>query len=170
MAGMRCKVCGHPDRGVVDRLLAAGSVSVRSIAIQFNLSKSSLLRHQSSHILKAIERQIQRRRQRDEEVLADVWGQRLHETYESARRGLARAEADDERWTNAIGFLSQMNKAVETGMKMTGQIEGGRGTTNVTIEQLVVLPHSALPTPVAMDETVIDLKPLPDLDDARRGR
>jgi hypothetical protein len=52
---------------------------------------------------------------------------------------------------------------------MTGRIEGG-GTTNVSVkvEQLVVLPQP-MTTPVA-DETVIDLKPLPDLDDARRGR
>jgi len=136
----------------------------------FKFGRNALARHHERHILQAVRNQILRREERDCGDLAEVWQQRLHETFEGARRGLARAESDDERWTNAIGFLSQMNKAVETGMKMTGQIEGGRGTTNVTIEQLVVLPHVAIPTPVAIDETVIDLKPLPDLDDARRGR
>jgi hypothetical protein len=119
--------------------------------------------------MKVIERQIQRRRQTEEEVLADVWGQRLHETFEAARRGLARSEADDVRWTSGIGFLSQMNKAVESGLKMTGRIQGG-GTTNVSfkVEQLVVLPQP-MTTPV-VDEAVIDLKPLPIREDARRGR
>ena len=166
----RCSICVHSQRRAIDQLLASGGASQRAIANRFQIGRNALARHHERHVLQAVRDQILRREERECGTLADLWERRLHETFESARRGLTRAEADDERWTNAIGFLSQMNKAVETGMKMTGQIEGGRGTTNVTIEQLVVLPHVAIPTPVAIDETVIDLKPLPDLDDARRGR
>jgi hypothetical protein len=87
---------------------------------------------------------------------------RLDETFKAARTGLERAEGDDERWTNSIGFLSQMNKAVESGLKMTGRIEGGRGELNLRIEQLIVLPaiSTATQRPLS-DLPTVDLTPMP---------
>jgi hypothetical protein len=150
----RCTICLHPERVAIDRLLASGGASQRAIANRFHIGRNALARHYERHVLQAVRNQLLQRQERECGTLVDLWEQRLHETYESARRGLTRAEGDDERWTNAIGFLSQMNKAVETGMKMTGQIDGGRGTTNVTVEQLVVLPRpEPRPTPRIIEVT-----------------
>ena len=154
MAGMRCTVCGHPDRAVVDRLLAAGSVSVRSIAAQFSLAKSSLLRHRETHLMRVIERQVARRREREEQIVAESWTMRLEDTYTAARRGLARTESDPERRAAGVGYLGALNKSVELGLKACGQIEGGRGTTNVTVEQLVVLPQSAIALPASSADAI----------------
>jgi hypothetical protein len=155
----------------VDRLLAAGSVSVRSIAARFSLAKSSLLRHRETHLMRVIERQVARRREREEQIVAETWTTRLEDTYAAARRGLARTESDPERWAVGVGYLGALNKSVELGLKASGQIEGGRGTTNVTVEQLVVLTQSAVPTQVvAVDATAIELKPLPKPEDAGRVR
>jgi hypothetical protein len=88
----------------------------------------------------ALKRQIRQQQEREEQAVANVWEERLNETYAAARRGLARAEDDEEKWTAAVGFLSQMNKAVETGLKATGQIEGGSQKSGVHIDQVLILP------------------------------
>jgi hypothetical protein len=151
----RCSICVHSQRRAIDQLLASGGASQRAIANRFQIGRNALARHHERHVLQAVRDQILRREERECGTLADLWERRLHETFESARRGLTRAEADDERWTNAIGFLSQMNKAVETGMTMTGQIEGGRGVANVTVvEQILVLPRpEPRPTPRIFEVT-----------------
>ena len=169
MAGMRCTVCGHADRAVVDRLLAAGSVSVRSIAARFGLSKSSLLRHQSSHVMKVIERQIQRRRQTEEEVLTETWTTRLENTYQLAREGAARANADAEKWPAAVGFLHVMAKSAETGMRATGEIQTQRPVT-INLENIVVLPQ-AVPAPVRVAPAgAIDVKALPESEQVQQDK
>jgi hypothetical protein len=145
----------------VDRLLAAGSVSVRSIAGRFGLTKSSLLRHQKTHLLQVIERQMQRRRQREDELVAETWSTRLEHTYQLAREGVDRATADSEKWTAAVGFLNVMAKSAETGMKATGEFQSDREPT-IQIDSIIILPQ-AMPadTPPAVDDTVIDTKAIP---------
>jgi hypothetical protein len=155
---------------MVDRLLAGGSVSVRSIADRFGLAKTSLLRHRDTHLVRAVQRQLQRR-EREEQSAAEVWCGRLEDTYAAARRGLARTESDPERWAAGVGYLGALNKSIELGLKASGQIEGGRGTTKITIEHLVVLPQSVVPASVvAIDETTIDVKSLPTPEDEERVR
>jgi hypothetical protein len=157
----RCTVCIHSQRRAIDQLLASGGASQRAIASRFLIGRNALARHYERHVLQAVRNQILRRQESESNSLTQVWQERLNETYKAAHRGLERAENDDERWTNAIGFLSQMNKAVESGLKMTGQIEGGRGELNVVIEQLVVLPAiSPTPSPI-VDVPTIDVKVLP---------
>jgi hypothetical protein len=172
MAGMKCTICAHPERAIVDRLLAAGSLSDRRIARQFGLTRASLARHRKNHLMRAVQRQIQRR-EREDQSAAEVWGGRLEEAFTAAREGLARAAADEERWTNAIGFLGQMNKSIELGLKSAGVIEGARGPASVNIEQVILLPggttrmdgleSSEVPATMttAMDEDAIDVKALP---------
>jgi hypothetical protein len=161
MAGMKCSVCAHPERAVVDRLLAGGSASVRSIASRFGLTKSSLLRHQRTHLLQVIERQMQRRRQREEELVAETWSTRLENTYHLAREGAERARCDDEKWGTAVGFLNIMQRTAETGMKATGELDAERGAT-VNIEQVIIMPRSDIDTiGQALDAPAIDVKALP---------
>ena len=142
----RCTVCIHPERAAIDRLLASGGASQRAIADRFQVGRNALARHHERHVLQAVRNQIARRQEREANSLAEVWSERLEETFAAARRGLARAEDDDERWTNAIGFLSAMNKSCELGLKSAGVIEGGRGTTNVSIEQVIMLPGASFTT------------------------
>jgi hypothetical protein len=142
----------------VDRLLAAGSLSVRSIAARFGLAKSSLLRHQKSHVMKVIERQIQRRRQREEEVLAESWHARLKDTYQRARQGADRAAADSEKWTAASDFLRVMVKTAEVGLRITGELQPVRPAA-ITIETILVLPQASL-TSVSAPDTIEVKAPL----------
>jgi hypothetical protein len=56
----QCSVCAHPDRAAVDKALVTGA-SLRDVAGQFGLTKSSVERHQADHLparlVKAAERQ-----------------------------------------------------------------------------------------------------------------
>jgi hypothetical protein len=162
MGGMRCTVCGHADRAVVDRLLAAGSLSDRRIASQFGLTRASLARHRKNHLMHAIQQQL-KRREREDQSAAEVWCGRLEEAYESARRGVARSEADPERWASGIGYLGALNKSIELGLKASGEIEGGRGANVNVIEYVVVLPTAFPTTTPSVDP--IELRALPDTED-----
>ncbi|MCH7536116.1 MAG: hypothetical protein IH948_10330 [Bacteroidetes bacterium] len=48
-----CTVCSNPKRKEIDQLLINGN-SIRAIASQFKLNRSSLQRHNKSHILKRL--------------------------------------------------------------------------------------------------------------------
>jgi hypothetical protein len=167
----RCTICLHPERVAIDRLLASGGASQRAVANRFQIGRNALARHHERHVLQAVRNQILQQQQRRERVLADVWGERLEDTYAAARRGLARTESDSERWAAGVGYLGALNKSIELGLKACGQIEGGRGVTNVTVEQLLFLPQPAMPTTaVTRDETVIELKPLLQPEDSGNAR
>jgi transposase-like protein len=160
MAGPRCTICSHPERATIDQLLARGTLSVRAIADQFGVGRNSLARHHENHVLKAVQRQVRQRREREDTQVANVWEERLHETYASARRGIERAEADPEQWHAGARFLAVATKITETGLKATGQIEGGRPSTEVRIDQVIVLPLSR--SQERQRPTVIPVQALPE--------
>ena len=160
----------HLQRRVIDQLLASGGASQRAIANRFQIGRNALARHYERHVLQAVRNQVLQQQERRECALADLWGERLEDTYTAARRGFARTESDPARWAAGVGYLGALNKSIELGLKACGQIEGGR-TTNVTVEQIVILPQSgmpAIPAPVVVDETAIELKPSPKSVDAGR--
>jgi hypothetical protein len=144
----RCTICLHPARAAIDQLLASGGASQRAIANRFHIGRNALARHHERHVLQAVRNQILQRQDRRERALADVWSERLDDAYTSARRRFTETESDPKRWAAGVGYLGALNKSIELGLKACGQIEGGRGTTHVTVEHLVVLPHAAIPTTV----------------------
>jgi hypothetical protein len=119
--------------------------------------------------MKVIERQIQRRRQTEEEVLTETWTTRLENTYQLAREGAARANADAEKWPAAVGFLHVMAKSAETGMRATGEIQTQRPVT-INLENIVVMPQ-AVPAPVRVAPAgAIDVKALPESEQVQQDK
>ncbi len=47
--GRPCTICGHAARAEIDRALTAG-VSLRAVADQFRLPRTSLTRHRANHV------------------------------------------------------------------------------------------------------------------------
>jgi transposase-like protein len=140
MAGPRCTICSHEERATIDQMLARGTLSLRAIANQFGVGRNALARHQETHLIKAVQRQVRRQQEREEEELGSVWRERLHETYEAARRGAERAETDRDQWASGARFLAVVAKVVETGLKADGVIEGASTMPKVNVEQVIVLP------------------------------
>jgi hypothetical protein len=142
---LKCSVCIHDNRGTIDKLLAAGQLSTRSIAAQFGLSQSAVLRHANSHVLQAVKAAIKRREEKQAEAVAGGFEERLNETYTLARSLAERASLDPDKWSSAVGFLAQCNKAVETQGKAEGRLGEAKESSTLNWTQVVVLPGSSRP-------------------------
>lgn len=151
---MTCTACIHPSRSVIDRMLASGTGTLREIAGQYGLSTTALHRHKE-HIIAAVRRTVEKRTQGRAERTTSAWEERLQGAYESAQRGVERAETDETQWTQGARFLAVMAKLIETGLEMDGVI-GTRGitTTTTTVEQVLVLPSKPADTHSVSDGSI----------------
>jgi len=80
--GIRCRVCDHVERRAIDTALA--TASVRAIAGQFGLTRSSVQRHKVGHLAPAVARVAARR----EELGAEALISRLVGYLEEAEHGI----------------------------------------------------------------------------------
>ena len=140
MAGLRCTICAHEERVTIDQMLARGTLSLRATADRFGVGRNALTRHYEQHLLKAVQRQIVKRQDREEASTAQVWQERLNSTYAAAHRGVERAEGDPEQWHAGARFLAVAAKLIETGLKAEGVIEGGRTQVQVNTDQVIIMP------------------------------
>jgi hypothetical protein len=147
----RCTICLHSQRRDIDQLLAGGAASLRAVGRQFGVGRDALRRHRERHVLKAIKREIRRQQERRDQAISETWHTRLENTYQLAREGADRANADPEKWPAAVGFLQVMAKSAETGMRATGELGAARPVT-INVENIVVLPQVA-PSPVPVVST-----------------
>jgi hypothetical protein len=162
MAGMRCSICGHPQRQLLDRLLVGGNTSVRSIAGRFGLAKTSLLRHRDSHLMRAVQRQLQRR-EKEDDALANLFDERLEDAHAAVRRALQRAEASDEGLRLIAPLVGQLHRNAELLGRASGRLDGegsGRGGGGVRVENLIILPRAFDPSPNTAADDAIDVTAL----------
>ena len=74
---------------------------------------------------------------------------------------MKRAEADSERWPSGIGFIAQMSKATELGLKAIGKLDGGLGQHGSLKNFSVIIMPMAKPIPEAKS-TVVEIAPPKD--------
>jgi hypothetical protein len=165
----RCTVCLHSQRRAIDELLAGGAASLRAIGRQFGVGRDALARHRERHILRAIKREILRKQHAADQTLAETWTTRLENTYQLAREGAARANADPEKWPVAVGFLHVMAKSAETGMRATGEIQTDRPMT-INVDNIVVMPQIAAASVPIGTPDVIDVRALPESTEVQRSK
>jgi hypothetical protein len=171
MAGNRCKVCMHPERVAIDRTVALGAASLRTIAKQHGLTISAVQRHVVRHlqvqgtatpasVAQEVVNAVRRDREQEQGVVARMWERRLNESYEAVRRGMDRAEQDAELWPQVARFGMTANSLIETGLRACGVLAGGPDNhVTVNVEHLVVLPSVPMqPSPVTIDVT--ETKPI----------
>jgi hypothetical protein len=69
----RCKVCNHPERHHIDRLIAGQKYADRLIAVKFHLSMSSVRRHRIDHLPKYLAHSAKARELVDKEkILGEI--------------------------------------------------------------------------------------------------
>ncbi len=56
----QCTVCNHPQRNMIDAVLAAGSLGRRTVANQYGLTDSAVQRHRARHLTKRIVKAVER--------------------------------------------------------------------------------------------------------------
>ena len=105
-----CTICKHNNRSEIEELLAAGK-SLRDIAGQFQVSKSSVDRHQ-----RCIATQLEAFKESRSEQLNESLMQRL----ERYRRVAEQFLSDDEK---ALVALDRCYKQVDIEAKLTGEYQ-----------------------------------------------
>ncbi len=84
----QCTICSHPDRDIIDGLLAAGTASRRTIASRYGLTDGSVQRHKTNHIGKRIVAAVERKQAKSEDVFLD----RLEHLWNECADGVAKAK------------------------------------------------------------------------------
>jgi len=118
----KCTICSHPERNEIDMLLLSGTSSLRDIADQFGISKSSLERHKSqghiSEVLAKAEHAAQT--SQGNSLLAQV-----QELREKSLSLLKRAEESGDLRTAAI-FLRELREQIRLLAAMALEVEKER--------------------------------------------
>jgi hypothetical protein len=168
MAGMKCTVCGHPERATVDRLLAGGNISERVIADRFGLARTSVGRHRKNHLVRAVQRELQRR-QKEEEVVADAFDLRLERARAVVQRALKKAEASDDGLRLIAPLVGQLHRNFELDARVRGVLdgEGVGGRAGIHVEYLIILPSGSDDSTGVADDEPIDVTAVPVLDPHR---
>jgi len=114
----KCSICIHPMKNEIDEALLLSANALRTIADQFQVSKSSLLRHKSDHIPKA----MAETKRAGEIIRADSLLNKLISLKNDAERITEKAESSDDLKTSLSGIREQ-SRIIEILAKMQGQIQ-----------------------------------------------
>ncbi len=134
--GRTCTVCSHKDVEEINKQLLSGP-SLRTIAAQFNLTKTSLIRHRESHIpdLLLKSNDIQ------EIVKADVLLVQLGEIREKTLSLLDKAEqaADTRVYGAPVAYLREVREQIKLLAELEGRLAAQPQITIVNNPQWVEL-------------------------------
>ena len=126
----RCTVCNHPQRGGIDAEIVGGQSS-RSVAAQFGLSKSAVIRHAKDHIADALtsasrhvehEQPVEDARvllQEKQDLLRGVSiVERLSDIDKKLKEVLAKAERKGHQYV-ALGAIREMIRIIDIRVSAT---------------------------------------------------
>jgi hypothetical protein len=114
----KCSICIHPKRSEIDQLLLLSATPLRTIADQFHVSKSALLRHKTDHI----PTDLVKAKQADEICRVDDLLNKLINLKNDAERITVKAESNDDLKT-ALSGIREQSRIIEILAKMQGQIQ-----------------------------------------------
>jgi hypothetical protein len=161
----------HPERVAIDRTIATGTGSFRTIAKTYGLSISAVTRHVVNHlepvamstpatVAQEVVKAVRDQQERELSTVARLWDKRLHETYATVKQGMDRAAADETAWTQVAKFGMAANSIIEVGMRACGTLAGGPNhNVTVNVEQLIVLPTPQTPQQRLEPTVTIDVNP-----------
>ncbi len=170
MAGLSCTVCDHPQRNIIDGILAAGSVSRRTIADQFGLSDSSVQRHKTAHLDQRMVKAVERKAEKADDVFMDSILNGIASAKTGVNFGMSKADevSPELAYRLAPGFLAQQARYLELLGQATGRLSQAAAGAS-TINLCVVMPRdlSAAPAqPQLATGEVIDVPALEPASDS----
>lgn len=113
-----CTTCDHPERAAIDAALVAGERSVRGIARQYGLDRTSLSRHRDVHLSPALAQVVaEEAKAGPRTALA-----RLEELYDRLER---QAEAAETQGAARLLLMTsrELRQTLETLARMTGELD-----------------------------------------------
>ena len=114
----KCSICFHPNKNKIDEALLLSTAPLRTIADQFQVSKTALLRHKANHIPK----DLVKAKEADEICRAEGLLNKLINLKNDAQRITKLAETNDDLKT-ALSGIREQTKIIEILAKMQGQIK-----------------------------------------------
>jgi hypothetical protein len=120
----QCTVCTHGSRQIIDLALASNSGPIRTLTARFGLSKTSLLRHKSTHIRSAVTRAVDRR----EDLRAEHLLEQLRDLHQRTLVQLDRAEREKAKPAEVARVVKECRENLATMGKLLGAFPTGPGT------------------------------------------
>ncbi len=114
----KCSICIHPQREEIDETLLLSTTPLRTVADQFGVSKTALLRHKADHIAT----ELVKAKQADEICRAESLFDKLVSLKSDAERITKKAESNDDLKT-ALSGIREQSRIIEILAKMQGQIQ-----------------------------------------------
>ncbi|WP_062385925.1 hypothetical protein [Demequina iriomotensis] len=149
MSDARCKVCTHPERGLIEKDITSGMSNTR-VASHWGMSKDSVMRHKRAHLSAALKGVIARRDTESGTRALD----RLEGLYGRAE-GILDAATEEGKASMSLAAIKELRGIVELLAKLTGELD-----ERPTVQ---VLNVSTSPEWLATRDTLMRaLMPFPD--------
>ena len=126
----KCTVCMHPKQAAIDQALLENVASIRGIANQYNLSKSSVMRHRAAHLSERLAAVAERNADADIRQAIDVIAQ-LREINE-ATKDVLKVARDKENHGLALRAIDRLQQQIELQAKLIDLINDAP-TINVIV-------------------------------------
>jgi len=114
----KCTICIHSQREEIDEALLLSATPLRTIADQFGISKTALLRHKTDHI----PTDLVKAKDAKEVCRAESLLDKLVSLKSDAERITQKAEIKDDLKT-ALSGIREQSRIIEILAKMQGQIQ-----------------------------------------------
>lgn len=180
---MRCKVCESDALPTINRIIAEGKTANRKIAVDYELSESSVWRHAKDHVPALLQAAIQRREAtqvkqavaatdrvtEQQTAVADEFLEDIQYSKRYAKLGVERCMATStdpetgeakpapvEEFRLAPGFLASLDRANTLLGQATGRLNAA--PTSVTHNHLsVIMPRAVEQQPTLRDKVDLQL-------------
>ncbi len=120
----KCTICSHKKRSAIDKALVERQ-AFRTIADQFRVSKTALLRHYDDHLPSS----LVKAQQATEAAQADALLAQVVDLRDKALGVLEQAEASEDLRT-AVSAIREARGCVELLGKLAGQLKDSRPSTS----------------------------------------
>ena len=167
-----CTVCQHPDRDIIDGILAAGSIGRRTVANRFGLTDSAVQRHRTNHLTARMVKAVERREIKQDDEFLDGILSAARAGAKGVSHGMAALDdglIDPElayRLTPA--FMAQQLRALELLGQATGRLTQAAAAPGGNVYLSVIIPRPARPpASPALEVEAIDCTPAPGVSVAR---
>jgi hypothetical protein len=129
MAGRKCSICNHPKRNEIDKSLSLDNASLRTIAVQYRVSKDSLKRHMDNgHIVQKIAKAAEAKIVTEADTLLD----QVKSLSNRALSILSQAEGAGDLRT-ACSAIREVRSTLELLLKVSGELKGDQPVVNIGI-------------------------------------
>ncbi len=144
----QCTVCNHPQRHLIDAVLASGSVSRRTVANQYGLNDSAVQRHKTAHLSQRMVKAVERKAVKADDVFMDSILNGIASAKTGVDFGMSKADevSPELAYRLAPGFLAQQARYLELLGQATGRLSQAAAGAS-TINLCVVMPRDLSAAP-----------------------